>query len=191
MLGGGATALGGGGLAATGVGSVPGGAAVYGGIALAGAGGALTAAGASKLAGEAAGSAGVMLMEKTHGVDRGDGRDDYGQFAEGQSTKPWVDKEKQGLDEVEVDVGEEMIRTKARSSVEGAPQQRYFDGYYKNADGSYTAVEVKSGSALDRYLSNEGNQKAFDDAISAENPAHVTLNGEKVLITNVRVQKVD
>lgn len=191
MLGGGATALGGGGLAATGVGSVPGGAAVYGGIAAAGTGGALAAAGVSKLAGEAAGSAGVMLMEKNHGVDRGDGRDDYGQFAKGQSTKPWVDKEKQGLDEVEVDVGEEMIRTKARSSVEGSPQQRYFDGYYKNADGSYTAVEVKSGSALDRYLSNEGNQKAFDDAISAENPAHVTLNGEKVLITNVRVQKVD
>ena len=73
MIGGGATVLGGGGLAATGVGSVPGAAAVAGGFAVAGAGGALAAAGASKLAGEATGNAGVMLMEKNHGVDRGDG----------------------------------------------------------------------------------------------------------------------
>lgn len=191
MIGGGATVLGGGGLAATGVGSVPGGAAIAGGIAAAGTGGALAAAGASKLAGEATGSAGVMLMEKNHGVDRGDSRDESGHFARGQDSKPWTDKEKQGLDEIEKELDEQVNRTKARTTLEGSSQHRYFDGYYKNADGSYTAVEVKSGSAVDKYLRNEGNQKAFDDAISSENPASVTLNGERVSITNVRVQKVE
>ena len=191
MIGGGATVLGGGGLASTGVGSIPGGAAVAGGFAVAGAGGALAAVGASKLAGEATGSAGVMLMEKNHGVDRGDSRDKSGHFAHGQDSKPWTDKEKQGLDEIEKELGEQIDRTKARSTLEGSSQHRYFDGYYKNADGSYTAVEVKSGSALDKYLRNEGNQKAFDDAISSENPASVTLNGERVSVTNVRVQKVE
>jgi len=143
MISGGAAALGGGGLAATGVGSVPGGAAVAGGIAVAGSGGALAAAGASKLAGEAMGGAGVMLMEKQHGVDRGDGRDDYGQFAHGQTNKPWVDKEKIGLDEVEEELKVPVERQRARSSIEGSTQQRYFDGYVKNDDGTYTAIEVK------------------------------------------------
>ncbi|WP_144783313.1 hypothetical protein [Microbacterium sp. BH-3-3-3] len=190
MIGGGAAALGGGGLAATGVGSVPGGAAVAGGIAAAGSGGALAAAGASKLAGEAMGGAGVMLMEKQHGVDRGDGRDDYGQFAPGQGTKPWVDKEKQGLDEIEDEVSATVERKRVASSIEGSSQKRFFDGLYKNSDGSYTAVEVKSGSAFDRYLRGEGQQRGFDESISPESPATATLNGETISISRVRVKEM-
>lgn len=190
MISGGAAALGGGGLAATGVGSVPGGAAVAGGIAVAGSGGALAAAGASKLAGEAMGGAGVMLMEKQHGVDRGDGRDDYGQFAHGQTKKPWVDKEKIGLDEVEEELKVPVERQRARSSIEGSTQQRYFDGYVKNDDGTYTALEVKSGTGYEKYMKNAENQKSFDDSISPENPATVTIRGQKMTITDVLISVV-
>ncbi|GEB47426.1 hypothetical protein DEU35_1127 [Microbacterium sp. AG157] len=190
MIGGGATALGGGGLAATGVGSVPGGAAVVGGVAVAGTGGALAAAGASKLAGEATGSAGVMLMEKQHGADRGDGRDDYGQFAHGQTNKPWVDKEKIGLDEVEAELKVPVERQRARSSIEGSTQQRYFDGYVKNDDGTYTAIEVKSGTGYEKYMKNAENQKSFDDSISPDNPATVTIRGQKMTITDVLISVV-
>lgn len=190
MIGGGATALGGGGLATTGVGSVPGGAAVVGGLAVAGTGGALAAAGASKLAGEATGSAGVMLMEKQRGADRGDGRDDYGQFAHGQGNKPWVDKEKQGLDEIEDEINSSVERKRVASSIEGSIQKRYFDGLYKNPDGSYTAVEVKSGSAFERYSRGEGQQRIFDESISPDSPATATLNGEKILISRVRVKEM-
>lgn len=190
MIGGGATALGGGGLAATGVGSVPGGAAVVGGVAVAGTGGALAAAGASKLAGEATGSAGVMLMEKQHGADRGDGRDDYGQFAHGQTNKPWVDKEKIGLDEVEAELKVPVERQRARSSIEGSTQQRYFDGYAKNDDGTYTAIEVKSGTGYEKYMKNAENQKSFDDSISPDNPATVTIRGQKMTITDVLISVV-
>ena len=190
MISGGAAALGGGGLAATGVGSVPGGAAVAGGIAVAGSGGALAAAGASKLAGEAMGGAGVMLMEKQHGVDRGDGRDDYGQFAHGQTNKPWVDKEKIGLDEVEEELKVPVERQRARSSIEGSTQQRYFDGYVKNDDGTYTAIEVKSGTGYEKYMKNAENQKSFDDSISPENPATVTIRGQKMTITDVLISVV-
>lgn len=187
MIGGGATALGGGGLAATGVGSVPGGAAVVGGVAVAGTGGALAAAGAAKLAGEATGSAGVMLMEKQHGADRGDGRDDYGQFAHGQTNKPWVDKEKIGIDEVEAELKVPVERQRARSSIEGSTQQRYFDGYVKNDDGTYTAIEVKSGTGYEKYMKNAENQKSFDDSISPDNPATVTIRGQKMTITDVLI----
>lgn len=185
MLGGGATALGGGGLAATGVGSVPGGAAVYGGIAAAGTGGALAAAGVSKLAGEAAGSAGVMLMEKNHGVDRGDARDEGGHFATGQNSKPWADKENRGLDEVSAEEGQEVLRDTVRASIGDSSQHRYFDGFIKRPDGTYSAVEVKSGTAIEKYLRNEGNQLSFDQSVGPGNPATAILNGEVIQITNV------
>jgi hypothetical protein len=50
---------------------------------------------------------------------------------------------------------------------------------------------VKSGSAVDKYLRNEGNQKAFDDAISPSSPARVRINGEWVDVVKVRVQVVE
>ncbi|WP_270353868.1 putative T7SS-secreted protein [Microbacterium testaceum] len=155
-LGGGAAAVGGGGLAATGVGAVPGGAAAAGGVAAVGTGGALAALDASRLAREAAGSAGVMLMEKQHGVDRGKGRDDYGQFAHGQEVKPWVDKEKKGLDEIEEQLGTPVTRDSVAASILGSSQKRFFDGLFKNPDGTWTAVEVKSGSAFAKYVRGEG-----------------------------------
>lgn len=190
-LGGGAAAVGGGGLAATGVGAVPGGAAAAGGVAAVGTGGALAALGASRLAREAAGSAGVMLMEKQHGVDRGDGRDEYGRFANGQENKPWVDKERQGLDEVERETGLDVERQRARSSVTGSSQERYFDGYIKNEDGTYTAIEVKSGTGLQKYMRNAENQKLFDESISPSHPATANIRGEKITITGVLVQVVE
>jgi len=188
MLGGGGLALGGGGLSATGVGAAAGVPAVAGGVAAAGAGAALAGAGASKIAADALGGAGVMLIEKQRGVDRGDGRDDYGHFAPGQESKPWVDKEKVGLDEVEEQIGAPIERKKALSSIEGSNQQRYFDGFYKNPDGTYTAVEVKSGSGYAKYLRNEGNQRDFDSSISPSSPATAVLNGQRIKIIDVELR---
>ncbi|MFJ4037100.1 WXG100 family type VII secretion target [Microbacterium sp. NPDC090007] len=189
-LGGGAAAVGGGGLAATGVGAVPGGAAVAGGVAAAGTGGALAALGASRLAGEAAGSAGAMLMEKQHGVDRGDSRDDFGQFAHGQEVKPWVDKELKGLDEIEEQLGTPVTRDSVAASILGSSQKRFFDGLFRNPDGTWTAVEVKSGSAFARCVRGEGGQRAFDDSISLDSPAVARLNGERIEIVRVILKEM-
>jgi hypothetical protein len=191
MIGGGAGLIGGGGAASlTGAGAAVGAPAAGAGFAAVGAGAAAVGAGATVIASGALGANRVELLER-RGYDRGDGRDDYGQFANGQSSKPWVDKEKQGLDEVEEELGATINRDKVRASAEGTDQQRYFDGLYKNPDGTYTAVEVKSGSAVDKYLRNEGNQKAFDDAISPSSPARVRINGEWVDVVKVRVQVVE
>jgi uncharacterized protein YukE len=119
-----------------------------------------------------------------------DGRDDYGHFAPGQESKPWVDKEKIGLDEVEKDAKAPVERQKARSSIEGSDQQRYFDGYIKNNDGTYTAVEVKSGKGYEKYMRNEGNQKSFDDLIRKGSHATAVIRGERISITDVMIHVV-
>ena len=100
-----------------------------------------------------------------------------------------MDKEKQGLDEVEDEINATVERDRVASSIEGSNQKRYFDGLYKNSDGSYTAVEVKSGSAFERYLRGEGKQRRFDESISPESPATATLNGEQIWISRVRVKE--
>lgn len=126
-----------------------------------------------------------MLIEKDHGVDQGQGRDSYGHFAYGQESKPWVDKEKRGLDEVEEEESVTVIRDQVRSTLSGSTQHRYFDGFIQRPDGTYSAVEVKSGTAIDKHLRNEKNQLGFDEAITPENPATAILRGEQISITKV------
>jgi len=92
--------------------------------------------------------------------------------------------------EVEEELKVPVERQRARSSIEGSTQQRYFDGYVKNDDGTYTAIEVKSGTGYEKYMKNAENQKSFDDSISPENPATVTIRGQKMTITDVLISVV-
>lgn len=130
--------------------------------------------------------------EKRRGIDTGGGRDDYGHFVSSDN-KPWVDKEKLGLDQVADENGVDVIRDQVASRIEGhrkpgadADQIRYFDGLFKNADGTYTGVEVKSGSAT-----RNAQQRAFDEAINAGKPASAYLDGLGwINITSVILKEV-
>jgi len=129
--------------------------------------------------------------ERRRGVDRGDGRDDYGHFV-GSDTRPWTDKEGQGLDEVEADLGLPVMRDQVNASVEGldrpgtsTPQVRRYDGLVQNADGSWTGIEVKSGSARRNPA-----QLLFDTTVSPETPAIAQLNGSEIRIVRVILQEV-
>ena len=141
---------------------------------------------AGRWADEAAGDSRVEPFEKQRGVNRGHGRDDYGQFAPEQSNKPWVDKEKLGLDEVAEDRGVDVVRAKVQAKVEGGnPNGRYYDGLYKNPDGTYSAIEVKSGTAA-----RDANQELFDSIVNNGTPARATLNGQSITITKVILKEV-
>ncbi len=128
---------------------------------------------------------------RRHGVDRGDGRDDYGKFVSGDN-RQWVDKEQLGLDEVAQINGLEVHRVHVRATIEGhrlagagADQGRYYDGLMRNPDGTYTGIEVKSGSA-----SRNAAQRDFDGAVSPDTPAFATLNGERIRIVQVILKEV-
>jgi uncharacterized protein YukE len=185
MIGGGAGLMGGGGaVSLTGAGAAVGVPAAAGGYALAGAGVAVAGVGATAAAIEAMGASRVELLER-RGEDRGDGRDDEGHFV-GSDNKPWVDKEKQGLDELEEVQGQPVVRDKVRAQVEGGnPNGRYYDGLIENADGTYTAAEIKSGGA-----GRTPEQRQFDDAVNSGTPAEATLNGKKITIVNVILKVV-
>ncbi|WP_221180637.1 hypothetical protein [Curtobacterium sp. PhB115] len=55
----------------------------------------------------------------------------------------------------------------------------------KKPDGTYAGIEIKSGTA-----SRTAAQRAFDTAVSPDNPAIATLNGKIIKITEVIEQKV-
>lgn len=192
-----------------------GGAATFvGGAALAAAGGGVTLTGVGALAGApavavagvgiAAGGAGLIshatsrwlneshkIADRNRGIDRGDGRDYEGKYANGQENRPWVDKEKIGLDQYARRNDVEVERTKVKVDYDGSPQNgRTYDGLEKNPDGTYTGVEVKSGSAIDDYNRPGNTQRQFDDAVNAGTPAHGKLNGEDIVITRVRTEEV-
>ena len=184
FIGGAAIAVGGGGLTLTGVGAVAGAPALaYGGIVVAGAGAGLIGDAAGRWFQESHG-----VADRRKGVDRGDGRDYEGKFAKGQDDKPWVDSEKVGLDKYASDNNADVLRTKLKVDYDGSPQNgRYYDGLEKNGDGAntYTAIEVKSGSAFDEYSRPSNTQRQFDDAVNSGTPARGMLEGEEIIITKV------
>lgn len=130
------------------------------------------------------------VQQKRRGVDRGDGRDEYGQYANGQENKPWVDKEKNGLENYAADNDVEVISTQVKVNFDGAPQDgRKYDGLVKNDDGpnTYDGIEVKSGTALDSYERPGNTQFQFDNAVNAGTPAAGKLDGQDILVTRVLV----
>ncbi|MFG6502499.1 WXG100 family type VII secretion target [Microbacterium sp. P05] len=185
MLGGSGMTVGGGGLTLTGAGAAPGIPLAASGIGVVGAGAALAGGGLVAAGLHGAFDSRVEVMQQ-RGVDRGDGRDDLGHFAPAQNSKPWVDKEAQGIKQIETEEGVTVIRDKVIARVEGGnPNGRYFDGLIKNEDGTYTAVEVKSGSAV-----KDQNQRTFDDIVNGGTPATATVNGEKIRIVEVILREV-
>lgn len=178
VVGGAAVTVGGGGVSVTGAGALA-------GIPTAAQGAGLVAAGGG-MVGHATGRW-YNEAERNHGIDRGDGRDERGHWAKGQEIKPWEDKERIGLGNVARARRVKVIRDKIRANFDGSPQEggRYYDGLFKNPDGTYSAVEVKSGSAVPRYNSPSSVQRQFDEAVNAGTPAHATLNGERITITKI------
>ncbi|MEK6345746.1 MAG: hypothetical protein V4737_18200 [Curtobacterium sp.] len=69
--------------------------------------------------------------------------------------------------------------------MDGVPNGRVYDGLAEKPDGTYVGVEIKSGTAT-----RNAEQRAFDNAVSPENPATATLNGKTIKITEVIEQKV-
>lgn len=97
-------------------------------------------------------------------MDRGGGRDKSGRFTgKGGYGK---DYEKHGLDEVEKDFGRKVIRKQVRAHVKDSDHHRYYDGLIKNPDGTYTAIEIKGGTAT-----RSAQQRGFD-ALVTPTPPH-------------------
>lgn len=117
---------------------------------------------------------------------RNDGRDERGRFV-GDGNRPWVDREKAGLDNVADREGVTIIRDQVASRhPDTGDQIRYYDGLFANADGSYTGVEVKSGNA-----GRNAAQRLFDGAVSVDKPAFVDIpNVGPAIITNVILERV-
>lgn len=187
IVGGGALIVGGGGLEVVTVGAgtpiaVP---AIAGGVTVAAGGAALLSDGMRRMLNEA------RTTDRQPGVDRGDGRDDGGHFTSRDPDAPIPDyarKEQEGLDQVAEQVDQEVIRDKIRVNYDGSGRTaRYYDGLYRNPDGTYTAVEVKSGGAYDDYGRPGNLQRQFDTQVSPDQPAVGYLNGEEIKIVSVRV----
>jgi hypothetical protein len=182
IVAGGSTIEGGGTvLDATGVGAVA-------GVPLNALGAGVIATGAGVTAKGAAGLANYATAHPVdaiqRGVDRGDGRDEEGKFASGNSGHIAADKEAEGLQEYADENGRQVIPDKARATLlDGS--QRYYDGLSPNPDGTYTGVEIKSGTSP-----YGGSQKAFDNAVKSGQPATATLNGRVIKITSVVVKRV-
>jgi len=187
-------------------------ATVVGGVALGAGGGGLTITGAGAVAGVPAlveagtlvGTGGAMIGDaagrrfreapEDHGIDRGDRRDTGGHFAKGGEGKPpWEVKEQQGLDEYSRDNdGVNVIRDQVLARFDDAPQSgRRYDGLvYNPEDGTYSAIEIKSGSAIDKYNANSNTQRQFDEMVNNGTPAHARLDGKTIVIRNVIVKEV-
>lgn len=69
--------------------------------------------------------------------------------------------------------------------VDGVSNGRVYGGLAKKPDGTYVGIEMKSDTA-----SRTAEQRAFDGAVSPNNPATATLNGRIITITEVIEQKV-
>lgn len=120
------------------------------------------------------------------GEDRGDGRDINGHFV-GSQNRPWADREQTGLDNVSERLGVDVVREQVASRHPSTgDQRRFYDGLFQNADGTWTGIEVKSGSA-----GRDAAQRLFDGAVSVETPAIANLpNVGQISIVKVILERV-
>ncbi len=103
-----------------------------------------------------------------------------GTFRGGDAPNPGKIAEQRRLDEIESQLGQPVERRQVLSGVEGTKHGRYYDGLVLEPDGTYTGIEVKSGDAK---LTKQ--QREFDSLVSPDNPAHATLDGKPIVITQV------
>ncbi|WP_100454865.1 WXG100-like domain-containing protein [Mycobacteroides abscessus] len=137
---------------------------------------------------------GVTVMEARtgrpgEGVNRGDDRDSIGTFtgrggtARGYGRQP----EAEGIDRYRRANPDEWVSTERRkANVDGVENGRYYDGLAQKADGTYKGIEVKSGDAT-----RNAEQRAFDSAVSPQNPAYVTITNRSGEVETVKVTEVE
>ena len=203
MIGGAAMMAGGAGLEvpgvlldATGVGAIAGVPVNVAGAAMI-AGGATLAGGSAIDLSREANLNGVTVMHAHtgrpgEGVDRGDGRDPYGHITGRNGGGYARGREVEGIENYKEDnPGRSVTNEQRKATIDGgASGGRFYDGLARLPDGTYEAIEVKSGAA-----SLSPGQRAFDGLVSPTNPAYVTITNEQgavetVKITNVRVETV-
>lgn len=166
------------------------------GAAMMAGGATLAGGGAIDLAHEATQNPVLIMHAHTgrpgEGIDRGDGRDEYGHITGRNGGGYGRQPQAEGIKQYEADHPDRWVTTESRkATVQGGPNgRRFYDGLARLPDGTYEAIEVKSGTA-----SLSPGQQAFDGQVSATNPAHVTITNEQgivetVEITRVRVERV-
>ena len=127
------------------------------------------------------------------GVDRGDNRDYKGQFTDGNKGAhaydfaEWQVRENyRRLAEKRGHPLRELLAEKRLAQVNGSSHGRYYDGLAQRDDGTWVGIEAKYGTSPYRR-----EQKAFDDLVSPDNPAIVTLgDGRVIKITRVYVERI-
>ena len=129
------------------------------------------------------------------GVDRGDGHDYKGQWAEkNKGSHAYEPSEWQGREKYRKEMEkndhplQEMITYQRKAHVDGCDHGRYYDGLAQRDDGTWVGIEVKSGSG-----SYSPEQKIFDNLVSPSNPARVRLDDGRVIeivkVEHVKVPK--
>ncbi|OAH49060.1 hypothetical protein [Microbacterium oleivorans] len=85
-----------------------------------------------------------------------------------------------------------VIRDQVNASADGlhrpgtsGPQVRRYDGLIQNVDGTWTGIEVKSGSATRNPA-----QLLFDTTVGPDTPAIAKLHGSEIRIVRVLLQEV-
>ncbi len=110
------------------------------------------------------------------------GRNQLGHFTSDEARAIAKLKEEQGLKDYEALKGVTVVRSQVEAHVEGVANPRLYDGLVRKPDGTYHAIEVKSGEAR-----RSANQAAFDNLVSYDNPARATLDDQPIKITSVEL----
>jgi hypothetical protein len=111
------------------------------------------------------------------GVNRGDGRDSLGKFTgQGGYGK---DAEANALSDY---AEQNDVTVETNQVVSRLPDGtiRKYDGLVENSDGTWTGIEVKSGTSP-----VTPGQRSFDGQVLGGTPATATLDGSTITITNV------
>ena len=69
-----------------------------------------------------------------------------------------------------------MVEEQRKAHVDGVEQGRFYDGLAQEADGTWTGIENKHGTASLRR-----EQREFDAAVSPGSPARVRLDSGEVI----------
>lgn len=130
----------------------------------------------------------VIVMEQRSTVQHPDfpDRNTDGRFQRGNSGIG-KDKEALGIELYKDNSPGRWVTTKQRkASINDTNTSRYYDELARLPDGTYQAIEVKSGTA-----SLTPNQRKFDSLVSPDNPAYVTIRNEAGKLETVKITSVE
>ena len=116
-------------------------------------------------------------------ADRGDRRDARGRFTENNGgAHTYADYEQRGREAyaryraLNGEPLQRMVEEQRKAHVDGVEQGRFYDGLAQEADGTWTGIENKHGTASLRR-----EQREFDAAVSPGSPARVRLDSGEVI----------